>query len=173
MESSVNIQHALGIQGWMSPVELTFLAETAQKSKRIVEIGSYKGRSVCAMAPNTEGHIWCVDIWSECGTDGWYYDVFCRNTAPYKNITAVNRASLWAAREFAEQGQTFDLIFIDAAHDQFNVRQDIPAWRTLLAPGGVFAGHDYGFKDWPDVKTVVDELVGPVRVIDTIWVAES
>jgi len=169
----MNISHAISVQGWMSPVELNFLAETAAKSKRIVEIGSYKGRSACAMAPNTEGTIWCVDIWSECGTDGWFYDVFRSHTARYSNVIPVNRSSIWAAREFAESGMTFDFIFIDAAHDRFNVRQDIAAWRPLLAPGGVFAGHDYAFKDWPDVKTIVDEMVPKHRIIDTIWVAEE
>ena len=167
----MNIDHALTVTGWMSPAELTWLAETGSISTRIVEIGVYKGRSTCAIAANTKGHLWCVDIWSECGTDGWYYDVFRGNAARYSNITAVNRSSIWAAREFASGGMTFDMIFVDAGHDEYNVRQDIEAWRPLLAPGGVFCGHDYAFKDWPDVKKIVDELVPGSRIIDTIWVA--
>jgi predicted O-methyltransferase YrrM len=169
----MNIEHALTVQGWMSPAELEFLAESASKSQSSVEIGVYKGRSTCSLAANTKGHVWSVDIWSECGPDGWYYDVFRGNVARYTNITAVNRASIWAAREFSAQGKTFDFIFIDAAHDEYNVRRDIEAWRPLLAPGGIFAGHDYNFKDHPDVKRVVDELVPNHRVIDTIWVEEA
>ncbi len=173
----VDISHALTVQGWMSETELTWLAEAASKSLRIVEIGVYKGRSTCALAANTRGHVWSVDIWSECGSDGWYFDVFRKNVARYSNITPVNRASIWAAREFQSEIESgllkpFDLIFIDAAHDEFNVRQDIAAWRPLLAEGGIFAGHDYNFKDHPDVKKVVDELLPNRRVVDTIWVAE-
>ena len=168
----VDISHALTVQGWMSETELTWLSEAASVSLRIVEIGVYKGRSTCALAANTRGCVWSVDIWSECGSDGWYFDVFTKNVARYGNITPVNRASIWAAREFAASRSKFDLIFIDAAHDEFNVRQDIAAWRPLLAEGGIFAGHDYNFKDHPDVKKVVDELIPNHDVVDTIWVAK-
>jgi predicted O-methyltransferase YrrM len=169
----MNIEKALTVQGWMSPVELNWLAETASRSKMIVEIGAYKGRSACALAANTTGWVHCVDIWSECGTDGWYYDVFLENTRDYKNIVPVNHASLFAARKYAAMDTRFDMIFIDAAHDQYNVRQDIMAWRPLLAEGGVFCGHDYGFIHWPDVKTIVDEMIPGVQVVDTIWIAPT
>jgi predicted O-methyltransferase YrrM len=170
----VNVEKSLGVQGWMSEVELRWLAETASRCEEpIVEIGVYKGRSTCALAGHTTGIVYSVDIWSECGTDGWYYDVFCNNTAHLANVIPVNRASIWAAREFAAKGQRFDMIFIDAAHDEYNVRQDILAWRPLLAEGGVFCGHDYGFIHWPDVKRIVDEMIPGVEVIDTIWVAPA
>lgn len=167
----IDISRALTIQGWMSEVELRWLADAAARSARIVEIGVYKGRSTCAIAGNTTGLVYSVDIWSECGTDGWYYDVFRANTAHLGNVIPINRASLWAARGFAEEGTRFDMIFIDAAHDQYNVRQDILAWRPLLAEGGIFCGHDYGFPVWPDVKTIVDEMIPGVEVVDTIWIA--
>jgi predicted O-methyltransferase YrrM len=165
------IEKALTVQGWMSETELRWLAEAASRSKNIVEIGVYKGRSTCALAANTTGTVYSVDIWSECGTDGWYYDVFRANTAHLDNVAPVNRASIWAAREFAATGARFDMIFIDAAHDEYNVRQDIAAWRPLLAEGGIFCGHDYGFVHWPDVKRVVDEIIPGVEVVDTIWIA--
>lgn len=170
----VDISKALPVTGWMSEVELTWLAESASKfgeADKLVEIGSYKGRSAIAMAANTKATLYCCDIWSECGKDGWYYDVFRENTKDFPNIIPVNRASIFAAREFKRWGAQFSLIFIDAAHDQFNVRQDINAWRPLLAPGGIFCGHDFDHVHHPDVKPVVDELCGPVDVIDTIWVA--
>jgi predicted O-methyltransferase YrrM len=157
----------------MSSTELRWLAETASRFKDIVEIGVYKGRSTCAIAGNTDGTVYSVDIWSECGTVGWYYDVFRQNIAHLHNVMPVNHASIYAARQFASYGQTFDFIFIDAAHDLYNVRQDIMAWRPLLNEGGVFAGHDYGFAGWPDVKSIVDEMIPGVQVIDTIWIAPS
>jgi predicted O-methyltransferase YrrM len=173
-EKMVDISKALTVQGWMSPEELTWLAEMAAKvpaGGTVVEIGSYKGRSSCALPGNTAAAVYSVDIWSECGTDGWYFDVWRDNTAHLDNVTPVNRASIWAAREFAEQGKTFAAIFIDAAHDEYNVRQDIAAWRPLLAPGGIFCGHDYGFAGWPAVKLVVDEMIPGAEVVDTIWIA--
>jgi len=49
-----NIQKALAIQGWMSEPELTWLAEQAQQSQVIVEVGSHVGRSIRALADNTQ-----------------------------------------------------------------------------------------------------------------------
>jgi MMP 1-O-methyltransferase len=170
----MNIEKALTIQGWMGETELLWLAQAAAKVPKggsIVEIGSYKGRSTCALAENTEARVYSVDIWSECGTDGWYYDVFRANTAHLKNVRPINHASIWAARKAADLSRRFDLIFIDAAHDEYNVRQDIMAWQPLLVEGGTFCGHDYGFAGWPDVKRIVDELIPGVQAVDTIWIA--
>lgn len=169
----IDISHALTIQGWMSEDELLWLAEIASKcTTSIIEIGSYKGRSSCAIAANTRALVYCVDIWSECGTDGWYYDVFRENTMKYLNIIPINRASIWAAREMAAWGLKAGMIFIDAAHDHFNVRKDIEAWRPLLADNGIFCGHDYNHEHHPDVKKVVDEMIPKIKVVDTIWIEE-
>ena len=172
---AVDISRAIQTQGWMSETELTYLAEAANRIPEggsIAEIGSYKGRSACAIAGNTEARLYCCDIWSECGTDGWYYDVFCENTKHLKNIVPVNRASIWAAREMAAWGMKLNMIFIDAAHDRFNVLQDILAWRPLLAEGGLLCGHDYNFKDHPEVAPAVHQILGEVDVVDTIWIAK-
>lgn len=36
-----------------------------------------------------------------------------------------------------------DFVYIDGAHDERSVRQDISTWWPLLASGGILAGHDY------------------------------
>ena len=167
----IDISKALATQGWMSETELTYLAECAQKSKEIVEIGCYKGRSANAIAPHTNGILTCVDIWSESGTDGWYYDVFMENTKEYKNIVPVNHSSIYAARMFQGLGKTFDMIFIDAAHDEYNFPLDIVAWRPLLRPGGILCGHDYS-PEFPAVIDTVKRMIPSYRVIDTIWTTE-
>jgi hypothetical protein len=176
----VDISHALTVQGWMSPAELTFLAETAAKVPQggaVVEIGSYMGRSSCALAANTPAAVYCVDAWRDLGPEGWFagpwatVDNHRANTSQFQNIVRIHLSSIFAAQYFAAEGTRFAMIFIDGSHNEFNVRQDITIWRPLLAEGGTFCGHDYSNNDWPDVKRVVDELISNVTTVETIWIA--
>lgn len=45
-----------------------------------------------------------------------------------------------AAKQFEDK--SLDLVFIDAAHDEASVRQDIELWRPKLRHGGWLVGHD-------------------------------
>jgi len=176
----MNIERALSIEGWMEPSELTYLAEAASRSRRIVEIGSWAGRSACALGMHTPGVVHCVDSWERSlthnGPDGklepTLFNQFCRNTAGLP-IIPVMAYSAVAAGWFARAGMTFDMIWIDADHTEPQVRADILAWRPLLAEGGILCGHDYEYTGWPDVKPVVDELVPGARIIGSIWTTEQ
>ena len=58
-----------------------------------------------------------------------------------------------------------DVVFIDAAHDEANVRADIDHWRTMVKPGGWLRGHDYQ-DAYPGVQAAVraklrDPEMGP------------
>lgn len=170
----IDISHALTVEGWMHQLELTWLAETAARVPEggaIVEIGSLKGRSACGLAANTQATVYCVDTWNGFGTNDQTFSAFRANTSPYTNVLPVHTSSVLAASAFAREGRRFNLIFIDAEHDERNLRQDIAAWRPLLAEGGVFSGHDFGEPTWPDVQRVVDELIPGVSVVGTIWIA--
>ena len=176
---------------WMSVPELMWLAEHASTHNKIVEIGSWRGRSTRAMADNTNGVVFAVDPWSDdigvfapFGTKsvspaGWFdsygdhvsaNDVF----ATFRNSTAdlLNRkifpfrmTSVQAANIFSDLGAKFDMVFIDGMHDYAYVYQDIVAWRSLLVPGGLLCGHDY----WDPnigVRQAVDELLPGANVLD-------
>jgi predicted O-methyltransferase YrrM len=164
----MNIEHALAINGFMSEQELTYIAETARKSRCIVEIGSYQGRSARAWADNTEGIIFCVDTWRDGGEED-----FDRNLSECKNVLKVKIDSRQAAMLFQWAGIRFDVVFIDADHDYANVKADILAWRPLLQPDGILCGHDFLNSQWPDVEKSVTELVPNFRVIESIWTTEG
>jgi len=171
---ALNIAHALTVGGYMSEIELRWLAEQASKSKIIVEIGSWMGRSACSLAANTKGILICVDTWSGSlevhdGFDAVLFTKFRKNTEMYNNIWPMPFRSVRAAEILSSLGIQPDMIFIDGDHTSENVRADILAWRPLLAEGGIFAGHDYLFPNWPDVQRVVNELVVSIDIIDTIW----
>ena len=178
----IDISKATNVNGWMLPEELTYLAQAANKSTCIAEIGAWKGRSTVAMAANTGGVIHTVDTWkgsnepehiNELKSHGedWLIEQFKKNVEGY-NVIPHQMTSLQAARMFAEQGLTFDMIFIDASHDYENVKNDILAWAPLLTEGGIFCGHDYN-PGWPGVRQAVDENISNFRVAaGAIWTTE-
>jgi predicted O-methyltransferase YrrM len=171
----IDISHALAVEGWMHSTELEWLAKTASEVPErgaIVEIGSLMGRSACALAANTRATVYCVDTWNGFGTSDATFATFRINTSPYKNIIPVHTSSVLAASAFARERRRFNFVFIDAEHDEANLRQDIAAWQPLLAKRAVFSGHDYNEPTWPDVKRVIDELFFKVSVVGTIWIAE-
>lgn len=184
----MNIERALSTPGWSSEEELTFLAGIAGRSRNMVEIGSWRGRSARAMADNTQGIIYCVDTWVDhaIGIRGWWSDTdypllttrpdwlfheFKHNLSEYidKTVFPYRLESLKASRVLHDK--EFDLIFIDAAHDYASVKNDILAWLPLLSEGGILCGHDYNSPLDPEVKIAVDELIPKCELVGTIWIA--
>jgi hypothetical protein len=181
----IDIKRALEIPGYMDARDLQWLAQRASTRKRIVEVGSYQGRSTRAMAHNTTGTVWAVDTW-ECTGElaslrnerpgDWVYESFLSNMRGLLNVVPIRMTSLEASRHFARLGQKFDMVFIDASHDCQSVKQDIEVWKPLLEPGGLLGGHD---KNWVEVNKAVNECLpqipwakslGPQDLtIDSIW----
>ena len=121
----MNIEHALTIDGWMAEVELLYLSLAASKRMAIAEIGSWMGRSTSALAANCPGTVWAIDTWAGTANEaihselignlngGSLLDRFQANTARYTNIQTCQRDSQSAAAWFAQNGQKFDMIFIN------------------------------------------------------------
>lgn len=187
----MNIDKAVATPGWMSIEELTYIAEVAEKSQCIAEIGSWRGRSTIAFAEHTPGVVYCVDTWADNAYGGnnywtkddppdlmqrkdWLWDEFHKNLGErvYTNVFPYRMSSVEGARILRNMDMTFDAIFIDAGHSYADVVNDIHAWRPMLRENGILFGHDYGIFG-PEVIKAVDELIGKVRVVDTIWTTEG
>ena len=175
----IDISRALKCNGWMEPEELEYLAQAASKSRRIVEIGSWAGRSATCIAGHTKGTLHCVDTWERALVhyngavlEPTLFSEFLQNTAGLPVIPVMTE-SLRAVEWFKASGQTFDMIFIDANHEGPAVRADILAWRELLEPGGILCGHDFGCPSWMDVEVVVKELIPKFHLVHTIWIADE
>lgn len=180
MIAEIDLSRALTIPGWMTPVELKYLAHLSHSlppGSSIAEIGSFKGRSANALALNPAITLYCIDPWTKYSFGDFTacYDEFLENTAHLPNIVTVRQHSVTAAAQLVSEGKRFDAVFIDGDHLAYHVRADIKAWRPLLKPGGVLCGHDFGQPDWPDVETVVKELVPRYRVVPntSIWTTEG
>lgn len=173
----MNLEHALTVEGYMDLQDMEYLALAASRSRMIVEIGSWHGRSACALAGNTSGLVFCVDTWSGnlCGLSrGLKPDLFATfaiNTSSYSNVLAMRTDSLTAAKMFESAEMRFDMIHIDGSHDYESVKEDIVAWGKLATENAIICGHDWG-SQYPDVERAVTELLGKVRVIDKIWTTE-
>ena len=176
MQATVTIDKALGIQGWMSPDELLWLATKASQSRLIVEFGSYHGRSTRAMADNLPmgGVIWAVDPWNGFYPGACNEDMTEINTYCYPNFCANLKDHIAADRVVPYRGFSHrfrlpfqvDMVFIDGDHRYETVCKDIDKAIELVRNGGTIAGHDY---QWEGVNKAVHEKLTKIEVTDTLW----
>jgi predicted O-methyltransferase YrrM len=171
----MNINRARLIRGWMNEDELTWLAKQAERHTKIVEVGSFLGRSCRALCDNTKGQVTSVDTWGiehpAYGNTTGLFEKFQDNMIGLMNLRVIKKMSLDAANYLYTSGEQFDMIFIDADHSYDAVKADITAWKLLLSPWGVICGHDY---DEDGVKRAVDEtLPGAKLEAGSIWALNS
>jgi SAM-dependent methyltransferase len=147
------------VPGWLTFPEAAKLVELA-RGKRVVEIGSYHGKSTVAMAQVAE-LVRSID-WHEGdagsgpgGTLPFLKATLERYGVVEKVTLHVGRTEVMAPRLPAK---AFDLVFIDGAHDEANVRIDIAAALRLVKPGGTIAFHDWPM---PSVQGPAKEFLGP------------
>ena len=155
---------------------------------KFVEIGVWKGQSVCYAAVEiiNKGkniQIDAVDTWEgspeeeqlmqdESIIKGTLYDEFIRNIEPVKHIiNPIRMDSVSAAATY--QNGSLDFVYIDGAHNYDAIRADINAWLPKVKPGGYIGGHDYGNNEPEEVngvKKAVDETFGEdIEVFNTGW----
>ena len=85
-------------------------------------------------------------------------------------ITFIPLQSVVAAKQFPDG--TFDLVYLDGAHDTVSVISDIEAWLPKIKKGGRISGHDY--HDHCGVKQAVTAKLGSPHFVfpDTSWVVQ-
>ncbi len=153
----------------ISDAQVRLLYSIATGMKGIcLEIGSYLGRSACAIATGLKvsgsGRLYCIDAW-ENRKGGMPFDLFLSNIqkAGCENyITPVQNFSenVFEERIYPEglfKGK-IQFLFIDATHSYQGVKSDI-RWIELVAKHGIIAFHDYENPMCPGVKKAVDEFV--------------
>lgn len=157
------------IAGWFTrgeAVALQRLVRQTPPGAKIVELGSYHGRSsvIIAGALPPEGTLCCVDIFVDLPP----FLATIKNYGVSGKITVAKSLSAVAAGYFAAVSQ--DLILVDAAHDHHSVTADITAWYPKLKPGGFLVCHDYNEPLWPDVAPAIAALGLEGGVLaDCLW----
>jgi SAM-dependent methyltransferase len=156
----------------LTEAECGLLAELAAGG-RVLEVGSWLGRSTIALASAAET-VHAVD-WhrgdAHTGPLGTLTP-FLRNLVRYG---ARDRVVVHVARveDVAPvlAPRSFDLAFIDGLHTEDAVRRDAALLVDKVRDGGLLAFHDYGRPEY-GVTGVVDRLGTPARVVDTVAVLE-
>ena len=145
-----------------------------------VEIGSWKGKSSTYMGVeiiNSGKRIKfdCVDTWEGSKehldpqnvsyepllkVPNGLYNEFIKNIEPVKSvINPIRMTSIEASKLYKDN--SLDFVFIDGAHDYFNVKQDIEHWLPKVKSGGYIAGDDYV---WPPINMAVKEIFNEKQI---------
>lgn len=162
--------------GWMGLHSRRWLKAQAQSHTRIIEVGSWLGRSTKVLAKHTKGVVYAVDHWQGTPDDpeqhALYAGLIAEGRDPYMEFMNNLRREIAAKRVHpirmpsVEAGQrllaahgpaSFDMVFIDADHGYAGCKGDIAAYLPLIAPGGLVSGHD---SHWPGVARAVTEAFG-------------
>jgi predicted O-methyltransferase YrrM len=143
-------------QDWFSHniLGLTEMMKLLPERKRILEIGSFEGRSSIwfhnQLIENTDSKIMCLDTWKgseeHAGIDFMaVYKRFLKNIA---DLPMLNWAGLDVSSHFAIQWNDedyYNFIYIDGSHQAPDVLIDaIFAWK-MLEVGGIMVFDDYAW----------------------------
>ena len=176
----IDLSRAENLQGWMSSKELIWLGQKAQLHRRIIELGSYLGRSTRILGENTAGYVVAIDWWH--GTPTEFAEsspetLFERFHENIEDLIKARKVRPWRVNHrtipslfAAGKVPLFvwnqpDMVFVDGQHCYESCRDDIHTWKPRLRKGGLLCGHDYQQKDWPGVTKAVDELVPGAEVV--------
>jgi len=164
--------------GWFTDnniSEYRRLASLIPKGGTLVEIGVWKGRSLCSVADIIKSRnirVIAIDTFDGTETEGDahvfaktndLFAVFSDNMKEFDLSPTIYKMTSHDASLVVNEN--IDLCFLDASHEYESVKQDIEDWQPKVK--GTIAGHDYDEK-WPGVIKAVNESFKAVISSD-IW----
>jgi predicted O-methyltransferase YrrM len=131
---------------------------------RILEIGTYEGRSAIWLLDNIATHptsrIVCLDIFRREGLEE-RFDHNIEVSGHHEKVEKVKGSSHRKLRE--ESFDPFDIIYIDGCHSAWCVYQDLALSWPLLKDGGTLILDDYefgrGLSESGQPKTAIDPFL--------------
>lgn len=161
---------------WFSPRDSMILAQLVEQAPegRIVEIGSWEGRSTIVIANAAWPRpVEAVDHWLGDVSDvtlelaqqrdvhaTWLHNM---DVAGCDNVIEHNMD--WRAHRDSDD-RPVALVFIDAAHTYEQVDAQITAYMKIMAPGGIVCGDDLPIND---VHRAVIEHFGTIETCERLW----
>ncbi|HKP90813.1 MAG TPA: class I SAM-dependent methyltransferase [Thermoleophilaceae bacterium] len=146
------------VEGWLSDDQARVLWERARSvapGGRIVEIGSYRGRSAIVMARAAAGAAEVVAIDPHAGDDrgpqqirGTAEEGAADNAAFRANLeragvdAAVTHVRRPSGEALDDVEGPIDVLYVDGAHRFGPAREDVARWGARVRPGGTLLVHD-------------------------------
>lgn len=147
-----------GVDGWMTHAQARRLYDAAAQvpaPARIVEIGSFHGRSTIVLANAARPGVEVVAIDphgggdrgpQEIAPDGWVGEEdFVRFHANLRRAGVAERVRhvrLRSQDALAQAGEPIDVLYVDGAHRYAPARADIERYGARVRRGGVMLVHD-------------------------------
>jgi predicted O-methyltransferase YrrM len=163
-----------GVQGWMTRGQGEALYDAARRCPgggRIVEIGSFQGRStiVLASAAPDGAMVYAVDphAGNDRGPqeiDGYAdaatadHETFNANLAAAGVTDRVTHLRMFSSVALTEFDGAIDVLYVDGAHRYAPARADIKDWGDLVGDGGTLLIHD-SFSSIGVTAAIMSELL--------------
>jgi len=147
-----------GVEGWMSDGQARLLHDRASElgaGARIVEIGSFRGRSMIVLASSAVDGVDIVAIDPHLGSDRGPqeieadqdrgdddFDLFHANLQSAGVDERVRHVRKMSHEALGDVDGEIDLLYIDGAHRFAPARADIVEWGNRVSGGGTMLIHD-------------------------------
>lgn len=136
---------------WVGHVPFAFWLMEQMRPKKLVELGTHTGNSLCAFAQASQvfeigAQVHAIDHWrgdSHAGiySDDIYKELSAYVDSNYPNDVELMRASFDEAIHAFQDG-TIDILHIDGMHTYEAVHHDFHTWLPKLSSSGIILLHD-------------------------------
>jgi glycosyltransferase involved in cell wall biosynthesis len=155
------------------------LYESLPDNAVTVEIGTWKGRSLCSVADIIKRKnikVWGIDSFKgsahdpemvkQATSDDIQNELYqsLKKFGIFTNVSVLRGMSDEFHGGFNDG--IFDMVFIDGDHSYESVMSDILNWYPKVKDGGIIAGHDF---HWESVAKAINATIGDVEHGEAVW----